>query len=116
VLVPVASGLDDSDAVRQPFVERTLSYLEQLLQQPIREQAAVCRVFSQRDFSSVFNAYRGTALGLSHTLLQTAVFRPRHRSRKLPNLWYTGQYTHPGIGMPMALISSILVSEGIKEG
>lgn len=116
VLVPVASGLDDSDDVRQPFVDRTLSYLEQLLQQPIREQAAVCSVFSQRDFSSVFNAYRGTALGLSHTLLQTAVFRPRHRSRKLPNLWYTGQYTHPGIGMPMALISSILVSEGIKEG
>ncbi len=115
VLVPVAAGLDDSDSVREAVASQTLDYMEQLLQQPIREQIASYTLFSQRDFAKVFNAYRGTALGLSHTLRQTAVFRPGHRSRKLPNVWYTGQYAHPGIGMPMALISSTLVHEAIRK-
>ena len=64
------------------------------------------------DFTADYNAYKGTALGLSHTLRQTALFRPSHQSKKIKNLYYTGHYTHPGIGMPMTLISSqILVQE-----
>ena len=63
VLVPVAAGLDDSDSVREAVASQTLDYMEQLLQQPIREQIASYTLFSQRDFAKVFNAYRGTALG-----------------------------------------------------
>ncbi len=114
ILVPVASGLEDSDELRKTYTEKVLTHLEHILGQNLHG-AIVQKVFSQRDFKSFFNAYQGTALGLSHTLMQTAVFRPRHRSQKVSNLYYTGQYTHPGIGMPMCLISSTLVAEEIKK-
>ncbi len=114
VLVPVAAGLEDDNSVREQFANRIIGYLEELVGEPIRDSIISQTIFSQRDFSSVFNAYKGTALGLSHTLLQTAVFRPSHRSKKVTNLYYTGQYTHPGIGLPMSLISAEIVS-GIIE-
>ncbi|UCG68720.1 MAG: phytoene desaturase, partial [Thermoplasmata archaeon] len=60
-----------------------------------------------------YNAYNGTALGFAHTLRQTAIFRPRHKSKKVKNLYYTGQYTHPGIGVPMVIISSQILSKEI---
>jgi len=113
MLVPVASGLEDSDEVRERFTEQMLDYLEHLVGEELRSSITVCTPFSQRDFRATFNAYQGTALGLSHTLMQTAVFRPRHRSRRVSNLFYSGQYTHPGIGMPMTLIASTLVHEVI---
>lgn len=114
VLAPVAAGLEDDDDTRERFADRIIGYLEELVGEHIRDTVVSRTVFSQRDFAGVFNAYRGTALGLSHTLLQTAVFRPSHRSKRVSNLYYTGQYTHPGIGLPMALISAEVVS-GIIE-
>jgi len=114
VLVPIAPGLQDDDDTREWFADRIIGYLEELVGEPIRDKVVSRTLFSQRDFASVFNAYKGTALGLSHTLLQTAVFRPSHRSKRASNLYYTGQYTHPGIGLPMARISAEIVS-GIIE-
>jgi phytoene dehydrogenase-like protein len=73
----------------------------------------VKRIFSLNDFRDRYNAFRGTAFGLSHTLWQTALFRPSHQSRRVRNLYYVGQYTHPGIGVPMALISSQIVARGL---
>ncbi len=73
------------------------------------------RIFSINDFSTLYNSYKGTALGLSHMLMQSALFRPSHKSKKVNNLYYTGQYTHPGIGMPVCLISSQIVSEMIES-
>jgi phytoene desaturase len=52
---------------------------------------------------------------MSHTLLQTAVFRPAHKSKKIDNLFYTGSYNHPGIGVPMVVISSQIVSDEIRK-
>ena len=109
LLVPVASGLDDNDATRQSFAAKIIKHVEGLLGQDIQESIIVKKIFAQRDFSQMYNAYRGSALGLSHTLLQSALFRPSHRSKKVENLFFTGQYTHPGIGVPMALISSQIV-------
>ncbi len=73
----------------------------------------VRRSFAHRDFTARYNAYRGTALGLAHTLRQTALFRPRHRSKTVRGLYFTGHYTHPGVGVPMTLISSQLVAQEI---
>lgn len=115
LLVPVAAGLDDSDDIRKPYVEAVIGELERLLGEPIRDSIISLTVFSQSDFAATFNAYRGTALGLSHTLMQTAVFRPSHRSKKVRNLYYTGQYTHPGIGLPMALISAEIAARIIEK-
>jgi len=73
------------------------------------------RFFTPSDFEVEYNATLGTAFGLAHTLSQTALFRPAFRSRRIQNLFYTGQYTHPGIGVPMVLISAQVVSEIITN-
>ena len=115
LLVPVASGLDDSDEVRETYFDRMIDHVEDATNTTFRDDIRVKRLYSHRDFSADYHAYQGTALGLSHTLSQTAVFRPSHRSRKLKNLYYTGQYTHPGIGVPMTLISSSIVAREIEK-
>jgi phytoene desaturase len=115
ILVPVAPGLNDSDQVREAFYEKIISHLEGLTGTSLREAIIYKKICSQRDFSQAFNMYRGTAMGLAHTLWQTALFRPAHASRKVANLYYTGHYTHPGIGLPMVLIASQIVSAAVAR-
>jgi 1-hydroxy-2-isopentenylcarotenoid 3,4-desaturase len=115
VLVPVASNLDDNEQVRNHYFDKIINHLEDLIGEKIRKHIVVKRIYSHQDFKNDYNAYKGSALGLSHTLMQSVMFRPKHKSKKVKNLYYTGQYTHPGIGMPMALISSKLVIETIMK-
>lgn len=116
ILVPVAPGLSDPEAFRNEYAQKTIEHLEKVSGENIKEHIVVQRIFTQRDFSARYNAFKGTALGLSHTLFQTALFRPAIKSRKVGNLFYTGQYTHPGIGVPMTLISAeIAANEIIKN-
>ena len=74
----------------------------------LRKHIVYKRQFALQDFASRFNSYKGTGLGLSHTLQQTALFRPSNRSRKVRNLYYVGANVHPGIGVPITLISAEL--------
>lgn len=111
VLVPVAPGLADDDMIRETFYLKVVDHLSRLTGEDINSAVSVKRIFTHRDFISAYHAYQGTALGMSHTLNQTAVFRPPHRSRKVTNLWYVGNYTHPGVGIPMVLISSQITSD-----
>jgi phytoene desaturase len=115
LLVPVASALDDDDETRERFSDKAVGLLEDIAGEPLRDRIVSRTIFSQRDFRGAFNAYKGTALGLSHTLMQSAVFRPSHRSKKVDNLYYTGQYTHPGIGLSMALISAEVASKILAD-
>ncbi|HVP17396.1 MAG TPA: phytoene desaturase family protein [Spirochaetia bacterium] len=114
-LVPVAAGLPDGDDERRRYRDSVIGKVQDVLGEKIEDAIRVERVFSPRDFLSDYNAYKGTGLGLAHTLRQTAIFRPSHRSRKLSNLYYTGAYTHPGVGVPMTLISSQLVADQIAS-
>jgi phytoene desaturase len=115
VLVPVAPGLEDPDEQRERYGEAVLEHVEEIVGEELRSSVEVRRIYSHRDFRSDYNAYEGTALGLAHTLNQTAVFRPQFRSRKVRDLYYTGQYTHPGVGVPMVLIAAQVVA-GIVGG
>ncbi|KPK62608.1 phytoene dehydrogenase [candidate division WOR_3 bacterium SM23_42] len=115
VLVPVAPGLEDNESIRNEYFTKTITHLEKLIGENIRSHIAVRRIFAHNDFKQAYNAFKGTALGMSHTLLQTAVFRPAHQSKKVPNLFYTGSYNHPGIGVPMVIISSQIVSKEIHK-
>lgn len=115
ILVPLAPGLEDTPALRENLYARILDDLEARLGEDLRDAVVVKRIFALDDFAERYNAYRGTALGLSHTLLQTALWRPAHQSRRVENLYYTGQYTHPGIGVPMTLISSTIVAQEIAD-
>lgn len=115
VLVPVAAGLADDDATRVAYTDKVLRHVEQVTGEEIRPHIEVQRVFSMRDFACDYHAWRGTALGLSHTLMQTAVFRPAMRSRKVRNLYFVGQYTQPGIGVPMVVISAELTAANVRK-
>jgi phytoene desaturase len=113
ILALLAPGLPDTPEIRDRFFNLIMDHLERSTGESIRDSIMVKRIFSINNFRERFNALRGTALGLSHTLWQTALFRPSHQSRRVRNLYYTGQYTHPGIGVPMTLISSQIVARGI---
>ena len=89
--------------------------MENLFGESIADSIIVKRMFAHNDFSGRYNAFKGTALGLAHTLKQTAIFRPAHRSKKVKNLFYTGHYNHPGIGVPMVVISSQILTQAIKN-
>ncbi len=115
MLMPVAAGLDDSDPVREHYAAKALEALERHVGESLSERLLVRRVFSHRDFQSRYNAFRGTAVGLAHTMRQTAVFRPRRASATVDGLYYTGQYCHPGIGVPMTLISSQILAEKLRQ-
>lgn len=110
LLVPSAPGLVDGDEIREAYYEKALSHVEQRLGLSLRPHIEVERIFSQRDFAASYHAFKGTALGLAHTLQQTAVFRPSMRSKKIQGLFFAGQYTHPGVGVPMTFIASQVVS------
>lgn len=110
VLVPLAPGLDDTDELRRKFSDKIIRHIEGVIGTSIRDAVETSYIYSHRDFSGINNLYQGTALGLAHTLPQTAFLRPSHKSRRAKNLYFSGHYTQPGIGMPMVLIGAHLVS------
>ena len=113
VLVPVAAGLEDGDATREAYARKVIRHVERMTGEEIEPHIETMRIFSHRDFTGDYHAWKGTALGISHTLMQTAVFRPAMRSRKVKNLYFAGQYTHPGIGVPMVMIAADVVANHV---
>ncbi len=110
VLVPIASGLDYTDADLEIYGDQVLATLEREMKIPhLRQRIEFKQFFCAKDFVSRYNSFQGTALGLAHTLMQTALFRPNNISKKIDNLYYVGANTNPGIGMPVCLISAELV-------
>jgi len=89
--------------------------LELLTGENIKDRIIVKRLFAHKDFTQYYHAYKGTALGLAHTLGQTAIFRCSHQSKKVKGLFYTGHYTHPGIGVPMVVIASQIIAEQLRS-
>ncbi len=115
LLVPVAPGLKDSPEIRSAFSEKIIAHFETLIGEKLSKRIITKRIFAHSDFALDYNAYEGTAFGLAHTLFQTAFFRPANFSRKVKNLYFAGQYTNPGVGVPIALISSQIVRNLIKK-
>ncbi|MDH7594193.1 MAG: phytoene desaturase family protein [Methanomicrobiales archaeon] len=115
ILVALAPGIEDTPVLRERFYDKIMDHLEATTGEDIRHAIRVKRIFALKDFEERYNAYKGTALGLSHTLFQTALWRPAHQSKKVENLYYSGHYTHPGIGVPMTLISSTIVAREIRN-
>jgi phytoene desaturase len=115
LLVPLAPGLEDSDEQRERYYEIIMDRLEDLTEQEIRPHVVHKRSFAHRDFERDYHAYKGNAYGLANTLLQTAFLKPKLRSKKVSNLYYTGQLTTPGPGVPPSLISGQVVAEEIAK-
>lgn len=117
VLIPVASGLhDDSETVRERYFQQVIHRMEKHTGEEIMNAVIYKKTFSVSDFESEYNSFRGNAYGLANTLMQTAVFKPSCKSKKVKNLFYTGQLTVPGPGVPPCLISGeVVANEVIRE-
>lgn len=110
-LIPVAPDLEDCEALRARYFEQLISRLEKRTQQEVRQHVLFAESFCVNDFKEAYNACKGNAYGLANTLWQTHILRPRLKSNKLKNLYFTGQLTVPGPGVPPSLISGKLASE-----
>jgi phytoene desaturase len=114
-LVPLAPGINDSEELREQYFDKIIARFEQLTQQSVKNNIIFKQSFCKNDFVSEYNSYKGNAYGMANTLLQTAFLRPKLKSKKVKNLYFTGQLTVPGPGVPPALISGKLVSELINN-
>jgi phytoene desaturase len=114
-LMPLAPGLDDTPEQRQNYFDIIINRLEKRTGQSVKNNIIFKRDFCVRDFVSRYNSYKGNAYGMANTLLQTAFLRPGLESKKVKNLYFTGQLTVPGPGVPPSLISGKLVSELIVQ-
>lgn len=114
-LIPLAPGIEDNEKLREEYFEKIITRFEQLTQQEIKNNIIFRESFCKNDFVADYNAYKGNAYGMANTLLQTAFLRPKLKSKKVRNLYFTGQLTVPGPGVPPALISGKLVAELIQK-
>jgi phytoene desaturase len=115
LLIPLAPGLEDNDALREKYYDIVMGRLERHTNQNIREHIVYKRSYAHQDFIRDYHAFKGNAYGLANTLLQTAFLKPKLRSRKVGNLFYTGQLTTPGPGVPPSLISGEVVAKAIQK-
>ena len=114
-LVPIAAGLEDTPELRQQYRDMVLDDIAANTGVELRDRIVVEEQFCVNDFADRYNSTQGTALGLAHTLRQTALFRPSHRSSAVEGPYFTGAFTTPGIGVPMCLISGQLTAEAMAE-
>jgi phytoene desaturase len=114
-LMPLAPGIEDSQAQRDAYFEVLLDRLEKRTGQSVRNNIIFKQDFCVNDFVNRYNSFKGNAYGMANTLLQTAFLRPGLESKKVKNLFFTGQLTVPGPGVPPSLISGKLVSELIAQ-
>lgn len=114
LLMPLATGINDEEAVREKYLVAMLKRLENHLGiSDLMTMIEYKRSYCVQDFISDYNAYDGNAYGLANTLGQTAVLKPKIRNKKITNLFYTGQLTVPGPGVPPSIISGKIVSNEI---
>lgn len=112
-LIPLAPDLQDSDEMREKYFDVIINRMEELTHQKLKDSILFKQSYCLNDFKDDYNAFKGNAYGMANTLLQTAFLRPKIKSKKVSNLFFTGQLTVPGPGVPPALISGKIVSEQI---
>ncbi|MEZ5199590.1 MAG: phytoene desaturase family protein [Bacteroidales bacterium] len=116
VLIPVAPGLEDTDEMREKYYDYVITKLEKYSKTNIRDHVVFKRSYAHNDFQEDYNSFKGNAYGLANTLMQTAFLKPKMQSNKVKNLFYAGQLTVPGPGVPPAIISGqVAATEIIKN-
>jgi phytoene desaturase len=110
ILIPVAAGLEDSEAIRKRYFEYVVNKIAEFTGDNIRERIVFYKEFGFKDFVNNYNSFKGNAYGLANTLRQTAFLKPKMKSKRVENLFYCGQLTVPGPGVPPSLLSGEIVS------
>jgi phytoene desaturase len=111
VLIPIAPGIEDTPEIRKKYFSKILQRIETITDQELLPYIEFKESYCVNDFMTDYNSYKGNAYGLANTLFQTHIFRPRLHSKKIDNLFFCGQLTLPGPGVPPALISGKIVSD-----
>ena len=115
ILIPVAPDLEDTEAIREKYFHLAMDRLEAFTETNIRNHIVVKKSYAHNDFIADYHSFKGNAYGLANTLLQTAFLKPALKSKKLSNLYFTGQLTVPGPGVPPSIISGEVVAREIAK-
>ncbi len=116
LLIPVAVDIEDTEEIREKYFQIMMDRLEHLTGQTIKEHVIVKRSYAINDFKKDYNSFGGNAYGLANTLMQTAFLKPSLKNKKVRNLYYAGQLTVPGPGVPPSIISGqVAARQIIKE-
>ena len=115
ILMPIATNIKDTPELRTTYLKKIIERFEEKTQQSIQNNIIFKESFCVNDFKSEYNSYKGNAYGMAMTLLQTAFLRPKLKSKKVNNLYFTGQLTVPGPGVPPSLISGKIAAELIQK-
>jgi len=114
-LIPIAPGIEDTPEIREKYFQNIICRFEELTNQKVTENIIFKESYCVNDFINDYNSYKGNAYGLANILTQTAFLRPKIISKKVRNLFFTGQLTVPGPGVPPSIISGKIVSDLIKK-
>ncbi len=116
LLMPLATGISDKEVIREHYFSEMMNRLENHVGvENLRAKIDFKRSYCVSDFVDDYNAYQGNAYGLANTLSQTAVRKPSIKNKKLNNLFYTGQLTVPGPGVPPSIISGKIVATEVNK-
>jgi phytoene desaturase len=115
LLVPLAPNLDDSEEMRERYYDVLMERLEKHTGESIRDHVIYKRSYCLQDFKNDYHAFKGNAYGLANTLRQTAFLKPKLKNKKLNNMFYTGQLTTPGPGVPPSIISGEVVAKEVMK-
>ncbi|MBX2906646.1 MAG: phytoene desaturase [Taibaiella sp.] len=115
ILMPLAAGLQDTQELRERYFDIIMSRLEKITGENIRPSIDYKSSYCINDFANDYNSYKGNAYGLANTLMQTAILKPSLRNKKIRNMYYAGQLTVPGPGVPPALISGQIAAEQLLK-
>ena len=115
LLMPIAPDLEDNRIIRKRYFDLILSRLEKLIKQNIRDHIVYKKSYAIQDFKNDYNSFKGNAYGLANTLMQTAIYKPSLKNKKLKNLFFSGQLTVPGPGVPPSIISGNVVANQIAK-
>ena len=113
--MPIAAGLKDEDSIREEYYQVMMERLESYVGEDLRDNIVYKKSYCVSNFIEDYNAYQGNAYGLANTLLQTANLKPSIKSKKLNNLYFAGQLTVPGPGVPPSLISGQVVAKELLK-
>ena len=113
--MPLAPDLEDNEMLREKYFNIMMSRLEKYCQQDILKHIEYKRSYCIEDFKNDYNAFKGNAYGLANTLFQTANLKPKIINKKINNLFYTGQLTVPGPGVPPSIISGQVVADYMSK-
>jgi phytoene desaturase len=114
-LIPIAPGIEDIPEIREEYFLKIMKRFENLTNQSIMDGIIYKKSYCIKDFEMDYNSFKGNAYGLANTLLQTAILRPKIKSKKVRNLYFTGQLTVPGPGVPPSIISGKIVSDLVQK-